>query len=72
MEEKRLSQDEKYQFYRLCVGSLNRICITDDKKELLDMIASLNHNVYVLGKDTFLRIDEEEWLANQIKRSMFV
>ena len=57
MKEKRLSRDEKDRFYRLCVGSLNRICITDDKEEVLDLIASLNHNVYVLGKDTFLRID---------------
>lgn len=59
MDEKRLSRDKKDLLYRLCIGSLNRICVTDDKEEVLDLIASLNHNVYVLGKDTFLRIDSD-------------
>lgn len=59
MEEKRLSRIQKENIYNLCIGSLNRICVTDDKKEVLDMIASLNHNVSRLGKDTFLRIDSK-------------
>lgn len=60
MEEKRLSRIRKKNLYDFCIGSLNRICITDDKEEVLDMIASLNHNVSLLGKDTFLRIDSED------------
>lgn len=57
MEEKKLSQIQKENIYNSCIGSLNRICVTDDKKEVLNMIASLNLNVSLLGKDTFLRID---------------
>lgn len=59
MEEKRLSRIQRENIYNLCIGCLNRICITDDKEEVLGLIASLNHHVSRLGKDTFLRIDLE-------------
>ena len=38
---------------------LNRICVTDDKTEVLTLLASLQTKAMILGKNTFLRIDEE-------------
>ena len=40
-------------------GSLNRIMVTDDKEELLTMIASVNYRMSLLAKDTMRRIDEQ-------------
>ncbi len=55
----RLSKEEEDNLYSECRGCLNRICITDDKKEVLTMLASLQIKAMLLGKNTFLRIDEE-------------
>lgn len=56
----RLTRQEQDNLYEECRGCLNRICITDDKNEVLTMLASLQIKASLLGKDTFLRIDEEE------------
>mgnify|MGYP005908935495 CR=1 FL=1 len=56
----RLSYNEKDSLYSECVGCLNRICITDDKEEVLTMLASLQVKAMLLGKNTFMRIDEEQ------------
>ena len=58
--EDRLTKIEKDNLYNECLGCLNRICITDDKEEVLTMLASLQIKAMILGKNTFLRIDEEE------------
>lgn len=57
--DERLNDVEKRNLYNECIGCLNRICITDDKEEVLTLIASLNVKVMLLGKNTFLRIDEQ-------------
>ena len=51
--------EEKQNLYDECRGCLNRICITDDKEEVLTMLASLQIKAMILGKNTFLKIDEE-------------
>lgn len=56
--EDRLTKIEKDNLYNECLGCLNRICITDDKEEVLTMLASLQIKAMILGKNTFLRIDE--------------
>ena len=57
--EERLTMQEKQNLYDECRGCLNRICITDDKEEVLTMLASLQIKAMLLGKNTFLKIDEE-------------
>ena len=54
-----LTKVEKDILYNECIGCLNRICITDDKEEVLTMLASLQVKAMILGKNTFLRIDEK-------------
>ena len=53
---------ERDNIYNDCIGCLNRICITDNKEEVLTMLASLQTKAMILGKNTFLRIDEESEL----------
>ena len=55
----RLTKTEKDNLYDECIGCLNRICVTEDKAEVLTMLASLQTKAMLLGKNTFLRIDEE-------------
>lgn len=57
--DERLNEVEKRNLYDQCIGCLNRICITDDKDEVLTLIASLHIKAMLLGKNTFLRIDEQ-------------
>lgn len=57
--EERLTANEKDNLYSECIGCLNRICVTDDKNEVLTMLASLQTKAMLLGKNTFIRIDEE-------------
>ena len=57
--EERLTKQEKQNLYDECIGCLNRICVTDDKTEVLTLLASLQCKAMILGKNTFLRIDEE-------------
>lgn len=57
--DERLTRDERDNLYNECRGCLNRICITDDKEEVLTMLASLQTKAMLLGKNTFMRIDEE-------------
>lgn len=57
--DERLTYDEKEIIYNQCIACLNRICVTDDKSEVLTMLASLQYKAMLLGKNTFLRIDEE-------------
>ena len=57
--DERLTYNEKQNLYDDCRGCLNRICVTDDKYEVLTMLASLQTKAMILGKNTFLRIDEE-------------
>ena len=58
--EDRLTSNEKDDLYNQCIGCLNRICVTDDKEEVLTMLASLQIKAMLLGKNTFLRIDEKK------------
>ena len=57
--DERLTRNEKDILYNECIGCLNRICITDNKEEVLTMLASLQIKAMLLGKNTFLRIDEK-------------
>ena len=57
--DERLTAQEKQNLYDECRGCLNRIRVTDDKYEVLTMLASLQTKATILGKNTFLRIDEE-------------
>lgn len=57
--DQRLTSQEKQILYDQCLGCLNRICITDDKSEVLTLLASLQVKAMLLGKNTFLRIDED-------------
>lgn len=57
--DEELDRYERDGLYDECQGCLNRICITDDKSEVLTMLASLQVKAMLLGKSTFLRIDRE-------------
>ena len=57
----RLDQNERRNIRDMIDGSLNRIMITDDKEELLTMIASINYRMSLLAKDTMRRIDEQTY-----------
>ena len=57
--KERLTMQEEQNLDDECRGCLNRICITDDKEEVLTMLASLQIKAMILGKNTFLKIDEE-------------
>lgn len=57
--DEELDRYESDGLYDECRGCLNRICITDDKSEVLTMLASLQVKAMLLGKNTFLRIDRE-------------
>ncbi len=52
--DERLTKVEKDNLYSEC--------ITDDKEEVLTLLASLQVKAMILGKNTFLRIDEESEL----------
>ena len=58
--DERLTRNERDILYDECKGCLNRICITDNKEEVLTMLASLQVKAMLLGKNTFMRIDEEQ------------
>ena len=60
-----LTQSEKDYHYNSCIGCLNRICVSDDKEEILTMIASLQRNAVILAKNNFRRIDNE--ITNQLE-----
>ena len=53
----RLDYNERRNIRDMIDGSLNRIMVTDDKEELLTMIASVNYRMSLLAKDTMRRID---------------
>lgn len=55
----RLDYNERRNIRDMIDGSLNRIMVTDDKEELLTMIASVNYRMSLLAKDTMRRIDEQ-------------
>ena len=57
--DERLNLVERNKLYDECIGCLNRICVTNDKAEVLTMLASLQIKAMILGKNTFLRIDDE-------------
>ena len=57
--DERLTSNEKENLYDDCRGCLTRICVTDNKEEVLTMLASLQTKAMLLGKDTFLRIDNK-------------
>lgn len=57
--DERLTEKERRNLYDECIGCLNRVCVTDDKEEVLTMLASLQIKAMLLGKNTFLRIDKE-------------
>lgn len=59
--EGRLDQNERRNLRDMIDGSLNRIMVTDDKEELLTMIASVNYRMSLLAKDTMRRIDEQTY-----------
>ena len=60
--DERLTVNERDNIYNDCIGCLNRLCITDNKEEVLTMLASLQTKAMILGKNTFLRIDGESEL----------
>ena len=57
----RLDYNERRNIRDMIDGSLNRIMVTDDKEELLTMIASVNYRMSLLAKDTMRRIDEQTY-----------
>lgn len=60
--EEKLTEQERRNIYDECIGCLNRICITDDKIEVLTLLSSLQIKAMFLGKNSFLRIDEQNEL----------
>lgn len=58
--DERLTEKERKNLYDECIGCLNRICVTDNKEEVLTMLASLQTKAMLLGKNTFMRIDEKK------------
>ena len=57
----RLDYNQRRNIRDMIDGSLNRIMVTDDKEELLTMIASVNYRMSLLAKDTMRRIDEQTY-----------
>lgn len=53
-----LTQEEKDVLREECIDYLNRICVTNDKEEVLTMLTSLQYKAMLLGKSTFHEIDE--------------
>ena len=58
--DEKLTREEQDELYNESVVCLNRICVTDDKEEVLTMLASLQIKAMLLGKNTFMRIDEKQ------------
>ena len=53
--DERLTKVEKDNLYSECIGCLNRICVTDNKEEVLTMLASLQTKAMLLGKNNFFQ-----------------
>lgn len=51
--DEELNRYERDNLYDECRGCLNRICITDDKSEVLTMLASLQVKAMLLVKIRF-------------------
>lgn len=65
--EGHLTQEEKDVLRDECIGCLNRICITDDKEEVLTMLTSLQYKAMLLGKSTFHEIDEVAYAEKELE-----
>ena len=55
-----LTNQERRNLIDMITGSINRICVTDDCKEIAVMIASVNLNLSKLAQSSILRIREEK------------
>ena len=65
--EGHLTQEEKDVLRDECIGCLNRICITNDKEEVLTMLTSLQYKAILLGKSTFHEIDEATYAEEELE-----
>lgn len=54
-----LTDQERRNLIDMIIGSINRICVTDDYKEIVGMFASVNMNLSKLAQSSILRIREE-------------
>ena len=54
-----LTDQERRNLIDMIIGSINRICVTDDYKEIVVMFASVNLNLSKLAQSSILRIREE-------------
>lgn len=54
-----LTDKEQNNLINMIRGSINRICVTDDCKEIAVMIASVNLNLSKLAQSSILRIRSE-------------
>ena len=55
-----LTDQERRNLIDMITGSISRICVTDDCKEIAVMIASVNLNLSKLAQSSILRIRVEE------------
>lgn len=65
--EGHLTQEEKDVLRDECIGCINRICVTNDKEEVLTMLTSLQYKAMLLGKSTFHEIDEAAYAEKELE-----
>ena len=55
----RLNNGEKKFNYDLLIGCINRICVSDDKNEIIRKLGFANTYLSMLAQDSLIRIDDE-------------
>lgn len=64
-----LTNQERWNLINMIEGSINRICVTDDCNEIIQMIASVNLNLSKLAQSRILRIREEKENENTRRKN---
>ena len=59
MLDKPLSTTERHNAFDMLRGCCNRICVTDDPKELINLIGSAHYYVNLLAQSRILQLSEE-------------
>lgn len=55
-----LTNQERQNLVDMITGSINRICVTDDCNEIIQMIASININLAKLAQSNIISIKEKK------------
>ena len=58
--DKPLTQIERDNSIDMLIGCKNRICVTDDVKELLSLVYSATYYINILAQSRYLELKERE------------